>query len=81
MGKKKENSLVDTMRRFLQTDPKEVEKLEKKEKSKKEKSKKEEKCIMKRPYMLKTNYQNLQPYKEERIWLNTMLCHRIVRFN
>ncbi len=37
---KKEESLSDTMRRFLKTDPKEVEKLEKKEKKNAKKPKK-----------------------------------------
>jgi len=41
MSKKKENSLEETIRRFFQTDPKEVEELEKKEREEKEKSKKE----------------------------------------
>ncbi len=42
MSKKKEESLDETMRRFLQTDPKEVEELEKKEKKDKSKKKKDE---------------------------------------
>jgi hypothetical protein len=40
MNKKGEESLSETMRRFLHTDPKEVEKLEKKEKENAKKNKK-----------------------------------------
>ena len=40
LSKKQSKNLEETMRRFLQTDPDEVEKLEKKEKAKKKKPKK-----------------------------------------